>query len=230
MTQTNHMHAALYFIGDQLLFEHRETGGKVVRKCISPQAAREAFLNVPLDSGWLSKHVIRWGHGYQGSWFMQRYEPELYTLDLKTPIEDPKNNAQLDQLHVHLPGFIFLGIDKTYFLWAYTAWANERTRLYHAPLPNIYDNGSICFGSLRRIVANGHTIDNAWELFWRSTFNTDLSTNRSRRHSDNVLKLLAELHHPENHQTPFPTKALRPLSLTMTNIIEQLNAPRRRFL
>lgn len=221
--RTTQPEAVLYFIGDQLLFEHRTTDGAIVRKCISPHTARQAFTHEPLDSGWLSPRVVRWGHNRVGPWCLQRYDPDAYTIRLNPPLVHPTTHAPMQELRVTLPGFLFLGVKRTYFLWAYRAWAHEQTRLYHAPLPNIHDDGHICFGSARAPLVSGHTIADAWHVFWESRFNKDLSRNRTHRHADNVLHLLAELHQPTDTRRPFPTRTLKATSLDLAGLLGQLN-------
>ena len=155
--RTTQPEAVLYFIGDQLLFEHRTTDGAIVRKCISPHTARQAFTHEPLDSGWLSPRVVRWGHNHVGPWCLQRYDPDAYTIRLTPPL------------------------------------------------------------------VSGHTIADAWGLFWESRFNKDLSRNRTQRHADNVLRLLAELHQPTDARRPFPTRTLKATSLDLAGLLGQLN-------
>ncbi len=222
MTQKTQPEAALYFVGDQLLFEHRNHQGAIIRKCLSPDAARQAFTDEPVDSGWLSPQVIRWGQSHMGPWCLQRHDPQRYTLRLNPPILHPTTRTPLHMLCVTLPGLLFLGLKRTYYLWAYRQWKDDLTTLYHAPLPNIHEDGRICFGSARPPIVTGTTIADAWRLFWDSHFNQDLSRHRTRRETGNVLEFLTELHSETEPSRPFPQHELRPTNSTVGDLIRQL--------
>jgi hypothetical protein len=62
MNHANPTHeATLYFFGGQLLFEYKDPRGAVIKKCISPRAARAAFASESIDSDWLPPHTCRYG-------------------------------------------------------------------------------------------------------------------------------------------------------------------------
>ena len=213
----------LYFIGGQLLFEHHNGQGGVVRKCLSPDAARQAFTRQRTDSGWLSPHTIRHGENERGPWVLQRYEPAAYRLILEDPLPVQGQSMPLHTLQVWLPGMVFLGIQKRYFLWTYRTWKQQATTLYHAPVPNVDTKGQICYGQLRPPIAAVETIDQAWTLFWNSPFNRDLASDKSRQYPDCILTLLATLHQHELAQlAPYPESDLKRSPITMEAILKEL--------
>ena len=213
----------LYFIGGQLLFEHHNAHGAVVRKCLSPEAARQAFTDQQTDSGWLSPHTIRCGESERGPWVIQRYEPAQYRITLEEAIPVDGQDTPLRTLQVWLPGMVFLGSHKDYYLWTYRTWKRNETTLYHAPVPNVRANGHICFGHNRPPVAAADTIDKTWNLFWQSPFNHDLASNKSRQYPNSILTLLATLHRTENDPlTAYPHDDLKRSSMTIPEIIRQL--------
>jgi hypothetical protein len=66
--------------------------------------------------------------------------------------------------------------------------------LYHAPMPNVYPFGDICFGSNTPPVLNDpFAIVAAWKLFIESPFNADLASGKSRSYPDDVRLLLLGL-------------------------------------
>lgn len=214
----------LYFIGGQLLFEHRNPQGAVVRKCLSTHAARQAFTQQQTDSGWLAPHTIRYGENSRGVWLMQRYDPAVYRLTFEDRIINPQDNQLLQTLQLALPGMLFLGTRKDYFLWAYRTWKDDETVLYHAPVPNIDPNGKICFGTNRLPMAGVDTIGKVWTLFWTSPFNEDLASQKSRQYPDTILKLLPTLHRPnDSDPNSYPTVDLKRARWTIPDILTQLN-------
>jgi PRTRC genetic system protein B len=214
----------LYFVGGQLLFEYKDEKGAVIRKCISPLSARQAFTLERIDSGWMAPNIIRYGENQNGPWFLQRHEATHYTLTLDPPLKLSNLADGLRQLCVPLPGFVFLGMKRTYYLWAYREWQAEKTALYEAPLPNVYPNGHICFGKSRPPMVNGQSIEQAWHLFWNSPFTHDLIRGKSKRFSKNVLALLATLHQPTlNAAARFPIEELQEARVTVGDVLRQLN-------
>lgn len=214
----------LYFIGGQLLYEHHNKHGAVVRKCLSLEAARHAFTQQQTDSGWLSPRTIRFGENERGPWLLQRYEPTRYRITLDEAILVHGQTNPLQTLTVWFPGMLFLGSHKDYYLWSYRTWKGDATTLYQTPIPNVHPNGHICFGQNRPPLAQTHTIDQAWNLFWQSPFNHDLASDKSRQHPDSVLKLLTTLHQPDNHvHTTYPEKDLKRSRMTIAQILTDLN-------
>jgi hypothetical protein len=62
-----------------------------------------------------------------------------------------------------------------------------------APFPNVYDNGSICWGSVEAPLCGPDTIHEAAEIFLTSEFNADLNNSKSRAHPSNVTNLWRQL-------------------------------------
>lgn len=214
----------LYFIGGQLLFEHHTDQGAVIRKCLSPEAARQAFTQQQTDSGWLSPHTIRYGINDRGPWFLQRYDPTRYRITFEDTIAVLGQSNPVPTLNVWLPGMLFLGSHKDYYLWSYRIWKGNDTTLYQTPIPNVHPNGHICFGQNRPPVADANTIDRAWNLFWQSPFNLDLASNKSRQQPNSVLTLLATLHQEKDgSRDTYPDEDLTRSPMTMSQILTQLN-------
>jgi hypothetical protein len=148
--------AQLLFLPGQYLLvtkEDRATNYKFV----SPAALKAAFANEPVDSGWLTSNTVRWGDCHQGEWLVQFYPPRRYQLALErftadAPISTP------------LPGFVFVGCDLKYWIWAVKSNSfDPNLALFHAPLPNVMSDGSICFGD------NSPPSVRRWGLYERGT-------------------------------------------------------------
>ena len=123
-------------------------------------------------------------------------------------------------LAVPMPGLLFLGYGTHYYVWAYKLWKYAATKLFKAPLANVYPDGAICFGNVHPRVAHGNTIANNWRLFWDSNFSDHLANGKSATHPDNILPFLAKLHSTEAQD--YPLDDLEPAHLSIAAIIRQL--------
>ena len=127
--------AQLLFLPGQYLLVTKEDRATTY-KFVSPAALKEAFANEPVDSGWLTSNTVRWGHCRKGEWLVQFYPPSRYRLALERFTADAPS--------IPLPGFVFVGCDRSYWIWAIESNSfNPNSALFHAPLPNVMSDGSI---------------------------------------------------------------------------------------
>lgn len=155
-------------------------------KCLSPSTLRVAFANESIDSGWIGEGVVRWGFGATGEWAVKFIPPGQYTLDCD----------EMGKIQTPLPGMIFAGKEYNYWLWATNAPTfAPTTSLFCAPLPNVYvRTGQVCWGQNRPPSATARSINEAWQLFISSPFNSDLSNSKSKRYSLDIRHQLLELY------------------------------------
>jgi PRTRC genetic system protein B len=88
-----------------------------------------------------------------------------------------------------------------------------KTPLYHAPLPNLYKEGNVCMGNVKKPSNQIEIADliNAWETaFWRSEF-TDFLWDKD---GDKPLKACIR------SKQMFPLKSLKPIKTTISNLIK----------
>ena len=211
--------ASLHFVRGQILFEYPHKN-RMVRKCLSPDAVRNALLLQEFDSGWITPRTIRHGEGPKGPWAIQHYPAATYTLFFDQSIT-PETQPPLTQLTLPLPAFIFIGAHHRYSLYAIRAWRNDATVLYHAPLPNISTDGHICFGTATPPAISPVAIRQAWQLFWRSAFNNDHTNGKSHSHPDNIVTQLRNIDH--QHLDQYPGNDLVRTPITMNDILQSLN-------
>ena len=181
---------------------------------------------------------------------------------LVTPVAgetlDPPTTTALDEplpVEIPLPGLVFAGIGQHYYLWAIKEREfNPQASVYHAPLPNVYPDSSICWGTNRVESVTPSYLTVAWQLFIGSPFNSHLCVGKSRRHPQNVLKTLGHLARPDGTGHPltntntgsgsgsdpkargrsYPLRDLQPLApgwerngLTVEALVERLTHERR---
>lgn len=200
--------ALLFTQGQYLLYSR--VGQELRVKGLAPEVLRAAFVEEPVDSGWLPPGVVRWGSGPAGTFLVRFVPPGRQTLRLvsergKTPL----------LITVPLPGLVFAGVNAsagggqaTYYIWAVAQDTFAPTaRLYQAPFPNVYADGHICFGTNRAPEVAWHTLEEAWQLFIASPFNADMASGKSQQYSQDVRRQLCSL---EEAQV-YPVEDLRRL-------------------
>ncbi len=107
-----------------------------------------------------------------------------------------KYNLQVqdEHLHVPLPSFVFVAISTSYFVWAVKrAKLNAQSFIYHAPLPNVMNDGRICWGNVHPLPACLSIIELMWQKFIDSTFNQDYTQGKSPKFN-NIIDRLKLLH------------------------------------
>ena len=171
-----HLDAELLFIDRNHILHYLE-GGRHIYKSLTSDILCSAFANEPTDTGWLPEDVIRHGSSVLGDWIVSFYPQQRYNLQV-----------QKERVYVPLPSFVFVGISNSYFVWAVKKRKfNSKLSLHHAPLPNVMNNGRICWGNVHPILASISTIELAWSKFIGSTFNQDYTQGKLPRF-DNVIE------------------------------------------
>jgi hypothetical protein len=70
------------------------------------------------------------------------------------------------------------------------------TTLFHAPLPNIYDHGGVCWGTVKNVSEaglKGTSLAEDWKVLLGSPFGGHAVGGKSKSHPQDVLKLMVEL-------------------------------------
>ncbi|MDZ4878143.1 MAG: hypothetical protein CLLPBCKN_007578 [Chroococcidiopsis cubana SAG 39.79] len=194
----------LLILRGQYIFVSKAQDG-VEYKPVSPEAVAAAFSTPAIDSGWLSNNIVRWGQGKNGEWILLYFPPQKYNILLQNV-----NNQSL-QLAVTLPALLFVGIGRTYYIWAMKGRAFDPAgNLYAAPLPNVMGEGSICFGNNLVPQCNSQNIVEAWNLFWSSPFNSDAVSHKSKHFPEDIRNQLILLH--DKKAKRYPVSDLVPIS------------------
>jgi Prokaryotic E2 family D len=189
-------------------------------KGVSESLLRQAFGSEPIDSGWLSPQVCRWGTRPDGDWVVSFRPSQCYDLQITGLGEHVP-----EQVRVRLPGLIFCGIGQAYYVWATKSRMFSPTApIFLAPLPNVYGDGRICFGENTPPVITAHAgaaIEEAWRLFITSPFNADLSNSKSRAQPDDVRAQLLQSSQHKRHSYPlsdllaYRTRSQAPVAANM---------------
>ena len=170
------------------LTRHNTQGKPYLTYPVSSQSLGAAFNGFEADTGLLPPDCLFWqnqsGRNRVGIWI----PPAIRKLNFACKRGKP--NA----ITIPLPGFVFVGDGPRYYIYA----AKERPAsasdmLYHAPLPNVHDNGEICAGSVKFPECEPGAIAEAARLFFESEFNGDLASGKVKGQRDSLFNTLKSL-------------------------------------
>lgn len=200
----------LLFLPGQLLLHWVEKGAHHY-KLLSSNSVKAAFSREPIDSGWLSNGIVRWGIGEAGDWVVKFISPGEHILSF----------VDSEPLTVSLPGQVFLGYGKEYYLWAVAESSfDTEAEVFTVPLPNVYPDGRICFGSTVPPTCTPTTIDEAWRTFINSNFNSHLTSGKSKVHP---LDVRVQLQHVATHKLKsYPIQDLNPYRRRAEQVVQQV--------
>lgn len=193
-------------LGDETAWVVRfDRGQPVARTPINLEAAGRAFQRFGADTSLLPANCLFWQNKANQDRVAIWLPPARRTLDF----------GEGRRVTVPVPGLVFIGQGLTFWLWA----APERPTcvnapLYHAPLPNIFNDGRVCNGSVKFPKANAATIAAAAQLFFESGFARHLD-DRTILGAGNATKFMLSL----ARKRTFPVKHLAPAGLTMDGLI-----------
>ena len=90
--------------------------------------------------------------------------------------------------------------------------------LYHAPLPNVFSSGGICWGSVE-LVANetSNSLAADFARLLGTAFNSHGVSGKSKQHPADVRKHLVELE--ARHAKRYPTADLLPAKRTLKQVV-----------
>ncbi len=203
--------------GDYLLLWQK--GSEQHSKVVDPAAVKAAFTEEVVDSGWM-QGVRRWGMGPEGEWAVLFQPPTRHHLLIVD-----QTHPQGDLITVALPGLVWYGCGRDYRLFAIAGEElTPESALFHAPLPNVYGDGRLCWGNLTPPMASAATLAEALRLFLTSAFTDHLASGKSVQESKNVLLQLRRVFRRRRRR--YPVADLVPLGGTLDEAIERLHSQR----
>ncbi|MBA4125231.1 MAG: hypothetical protein H0X72_22555, partial [Acidobacteria bacterium] len=164
------------------------------------------------DSGWLETNVIRFAQEKKTHKILSVLPAgrrKIFITDPRSAREretdDESTSDSVLELEIPLPTLLLLGSGQNYYLWAtLDKTVNQKSKISHAPFPNLDSSGGICFGRNTAPECRLDTIESVWRLILDSPFNNHQTANRCRTHETDARKLLFEL----NGKKTFPKNAL----------------------
>jgi PRTRC genetic system protein B len=218
--------ASLHYLDAHVVFVSQK-GDQLVEKVLVFDQVAGAHTRVSTDTGWVTTDLKRWGSSDGTRWAVKYIPPQPHRLILPRALDDAAEAAEDDQVaEVRLPGLVFFGYGKTYYVWALPGKEfDERATLLHAPLPNVYDDGHICWGNNTAPEVAERFCDPAWSIFQRSPYTSNETTGKSRRNMDDVRKTLLALAE-RGARAAYPVSDLVPFKLTLADAVEHVTAGR----
>lgn len=202
--------AALFFLEGHYQLKWRE--GSVERtKFLSPKQIRRAFSDKDaFDSGWLKANVIRFAQEKKTHKILSCLpagQRKIFITDPR-PInerEESEEDESVLEIEIPIPTLLLIGLGQKYYLWAtLDKTISQKSKISHAPFPNLDSSGEICFGKNTAPECRLDTIETVWRLILESPFNSDRAAERCRTHPEDARKYLFGL----NHKKTFPKNAL----------------------
>ncbi len=105
-------------------------------------------------------------------------------------------------LRVPLPGLLMIRHSNGDKAATYAVYAIKKrpttldAELFHAPLPNVFTSGSVCWGTVQRVsdeALAGATLAEDWHQLLGSSFGNHAVSGKSRSHQDDIRQKLIEL-------------------------------------
>jgi len=207
--------AALYFLPGQYLFKRFEAGRETT-KALSNEQIAFAFRNYRVDSGWITRRILRYREEPEGNYILS-YEPAgQRTIFVET------EEGEVAEITIPLPTLILFGHRTDFYLWATKSrTVNPKSKLCAAPLPNIGGNssGKICFGKSEVPEATVETLSEVWHLIFNTPFNRDHSSQKCQSEPRDVRKLLFAL--AKKNVKRFPNSDLLEINATAQDLWAQ---------
>lgn len=129
-------------------------------------------------------------------------------------------------LRVPLPGLVMIRVTTDDKAPQYGVFAVKRrpetldTPLFHAPIPNVFGSGSICWGTVQRVTdaaMKGATLADDWIMLLGSSFGDHAVHGKSKRQPQDIRKLLIELE--AKKARTYPKSDLIPFKKTLAQVL-----------
>jgi PRTRC genetic system protein B len=210
----------LDFYSSAVLMSRWDEEGRSSTYPVSVHDVVSACTRVEVSSGLLPANTLFWkqraNQAVLGIYVpARRWQVQCETAD----------SSENQRYHLPMPPFVFLGSGTAYQIFALKkrpkvdvgqGRRNSQTRLYHAPCPNVHNNGGICQGNTSFPVCSPRTVYQALQLFMEgSLFNADLASGKCQSYPDDVRELWAEL----DGRKRFPLSELAPARMNFWSLI-----------
>ena len=177
----------LDFYQDAVVMYLLDNGVVTTRMVSAREVALALLRNVPMASGLLPQGTLWWGQGKDGPVVALWRPPAMWKVALQMEAFKPPVRMRLP-----MPGLIFIcqpGRPPRVYA-AKSRPRHQQETVYHAPLFNVFRDGSTCPGTHRYPEDVGEMPESFFTSFFTATAD---HTGRSKRHTDNLLTLWEEL-------------------------------------
>jgi hypothetical protein len=197
---------------------HKCDGDKVSEFPVDPaQVALALSAKVRFDTGILSENTL----------LVQQEGVKKIVVEYRPP---QKTGLYLDgsetALRVPLPGLLLIRVtadDKNPQYGVYAVKKRPMTLdapLYHAPLPNVFTTGNICWGTVQRVTdaaLYGTSLAEDWAVLLGSRFNDHGVGGKSKSHPMDIRQMLISLE--GRKARAYPKSDLLPVKKTLAQVL-----------
>lgn len=129
-------------------------------------------------------------------------------------------------LRVPLPGLLMIRVTADEKAPQYGVFAVKQrpetldTPLFHAPIPNVFNSGAICWGTVQWVTDDalrGATLADDWTMLLGSSFGDHAVGGKSKREPRDIRKLLIDLE--AKKARTYPKRDLIPVKKTLAQIL-----------
>jgi hypothetical protein len=129
-------------------------------------------------------------------------------------------------LRVPLPGLVMIRVTASQQAPQYGLFAVKRrpqtldVPLFHAPLPNVFGSGSICWGTVQRVTDDalrGAALTHDWSMLIGSSFGNHACSGKSRSHPQDIRAKLVALEAQKAKR--YPVSDLIPVKKTLAHLL-----------
>jgi hypothetical protein len=215
LTEQPSLTLAFYSFGVML----RKTDGEVTTEfAVDPgQVALALAAKVTFDTGLLGGNILLVRQDGVKRTVVEYHPPQKTGVFL-----DGSETA----LRVPLPGLVMIRVtadEKAPVYGVYAVKHRPETMdipLFHAPLPNIFGSGAICWGTVQRVTdtaLRGASLVDDWTMLLGSSFGDHALSGKSKREPRDIRKLLIDLE--ARKARAYPKRDLIPVKKTLAQVL-----------
>ncbi len=197
---------------------HKRDGDRVSEHPVDPaQVALALSAKVRFDTGLLSDNTL----------LVRQEGVKKIVVEYRPP---QKTGLYLDgsetALRVPLPGLLLIRVTAEDKNPQYGVYAVKKRPikldepLFHAPLPNVFSSGNICWGTVQRVTdtaLQSTTLAEDWAVLLGSRFNDHGVGGKSKSHSSDIRQMLITLE--KRKARAYPKSDLLPVKKTLAQVL-----------
>lgn len=200
---------------------HRITPAGETAYLVDPaHVAASLAARLTFDTGLLAPEVLCVRHDGERRLVVQ------YRKRQKTPLLLESSDSVL---RVPLPDLVMIRVVNSDQRPDYRVFASKgrptdlSAALFHAPLPNVYQDGRVCWGNIPKasmVSLQANTLDEDFALLLGTTFTGHSVSGKSRSHAADIRAKYLDMQ--ERRTRTYPTRDFMPIGRSLGQVLEGL--------